>query len=712
MKNIIFVITFIWAMNASNVVAQEPARQGDFKELFTGPLTSSDYPNWHKSMQQWRTEQKNKLNYSDAAYQHKQLKWMDSTFMYAQVMAHDRYLYDPNERKYTVDRFLKDVAKRYGGLDAVLIWPTYPNIGIDERNQFDLVSDMPGGLNGVKKMVNDFKKRGVRVFFPIMIWDKGTRITGITMADNLVNEMKTIGADGLNGDTMFGVTEDFFNASNQINYPLVLQPENSISDLKMIEWNQMSWGYFWPYAYSPGVSVYKWLETKHQVQVTNRWATDKTNDLQYAFFNGIGYNAWENVWGVWNRISERNAEAIRRISHIYKHFPGLWKSAGWEPHTPVLQKGIFASLFPGNDLKVYLIVNRDTADKNGRQLKLPYKQGAIYFDLWNGKQLIPERENDSIFLSFPMEALGFGAVMVSESGNINRGYQPFLTRMSNWAKSPLKSYSSSWNPLTQIMLPINPSKKSKTIPADMVLVTGSGEYEFESNGVMIEGSELPLAVGIQHSWEKHPARSQKHKLSIPSFYIDKYPVTNKQFKLFMDAIHYKPKDSHNFLKDWNNENYPKGWDDKPVTWVSIEDAREYARWAGKRLPHEWEWQYAGQGTTGQLYPWGKTLDSLLIPNRDTSRNRNILISDVDAFPTDSSKFGVRGMVGNVWQWTDEYTDDHTRFAVLKGGSYFKPQTSNWYFPPALELNKYGKYLLMAPSIDRSATIGFRCLMDE
>ncbi|HEY9533910.1 MAG TPA: SUMF1/EgtB/PvdO family nonheme iron enzyme, partial [Mucilaginibacter sp.] len=84
---------------------------------------------------------------------------------------------------------------------------------------------------------------------------------------------------------------------------------------------------------------------------------------------------------------------------------------------------------------------------------------------------------------------------------------------------------------------------------------------------------------------------------------------------------------------------------------------------------------------------------------------------VDAYPAGASPFGVMDMVGNVWQWTDEYTDLHSRAAIVKGSSYFHAQTSGWYFPPALEVNKYGKYLLMAPSIDRAETIGFRCVVD-
>ena len=82
-------------------------------------------------------------------------------------------------------------------------------------------------------------------------------------------------------------------------------------------------------------------------------------------------------------------------------------------------------------------------------------------------------------------------------------------------------------------------------------------------------------------------------------------MTNAEFKQFVDATQYRPKDRGNFLRDWKDGTYPAGWDDKPVTWVSLEDARAYAKWAGKRLPHEWEWQYAAQGTDGRALSLGQ-----------------------------------------------------------------------------------------------------------
>ena len=136
----------------------------------------------------------------------------------------------------------------------------------------------------------------------------------------------------------------------------------------------------------------------------------------------------------------------------------------------------------------------------------------------------------------------------------------------------------------------------------MIRIDG-GDYLFVVQGIEIEGSN-DIGVDVQYPWENSPRRFHEHTLQIKPFYIDKYPVTNAEFKRFMDATNYHPKDDLNFLKDWNGGAFPEGMANKPVTWVSIEDAREYAKWAGKRLPHEWEWQYAAQGNDGRIFPWG------------------------------------------------------------------------------------------------------------
>ena len=158
---------------------------------------------------------------------------------------------------------------------------------------------------------------------------------------------------------------------------------------------------------------------------------------------------------------------------------------------------------------------------------------------------------------------------------------------------------------------------------------------------------------MQYPWEEAPRRYHLHKMHIKPFYIDKYPVTNAEFKKFLDDTSYHPRDDHNFLRDWKNGAYLEGWVKKLVTWVSIEDARAYAAWAGKRLPHEWDWQYAAQGTDGRIYPWGNKWDSAAIRAPDKRREMGTP-SNVDAYPKGVSPFGIMDLVGNLWQSIDEF----------------------------------------------------------
>jgi len=695
----------------ANAVAQAPAKQGNWNELLAGPAKPADFKAWHQQLLNWRQKVKDSLHYKADTYNLSGLKWVQRSYIQTQMMVEDRYFYDPVTRKYTVDRYLNDLKKRYGGLDAVLIWPTYPNIGIDNRNQFDMVADMPGGIAGVRKMVADFKKRGVRVFFPIMIWDNGTRGPGTTIAQLLTNEMAAIGADGLNGDTMYGIPIDFLSAkSNTTNYPLALEPEINMKQLAMLQWNTISWAYYDDYTHIPGVSLYKWIEPMHQPVENDRWAQNKTDDLQYAFFNGIGYCAWENIWGIWNGVPKRYAETIRRIHIIYHQFPSIFHSNGWEPHTPVLQPDVFASKFPETDKTVWTFVNRSHKMISGQQIQLPYQNGKTYYDLWNGTKLSPQRKGNLITLSFPMEAYGYGAVLAVNKSTTITGLDAFLLSIKQIASVPLNSLPAKWEYLPQHLVTISPTKPYKTAPAGMVPIPAAKSFKFDVKGVMIEGDDIPKGVDVQYPWEKTAGRDHHKLMDIKSFYIDKYPVTNIQFKKFMDATHYRPADAHNFLKYWKNSTYPAGCANKPVTYVAIEDARAYAKWAGKRLPHEWEWQYAAQGMDGRLYPSGNKSDSTIIPPADHNRAMRPP-TDVTDYP-EQSVFGVKDLVGNVWQWTDEYADDHTRAAIIRGGSYYYAQTSGWYFPQAHKLNEHGKYLLMSPGRDRAATLGFRCVADK
>jgi gamma-glutamyl hercynylcysteine S-oxide synthase len=689
------------------------------------PCTSLTHQEWLTDLTHWRAERRIRIGYDPARYSLPALQWTQSSFIQPQMMVHDRDFYDPVQGKYMVDHYLDDLDKRYGGIDSVLIWATYPNMGIDDRNQQDMVRSMPGGIDGLRQMVADFHRRGVRVLFPMMMWDQGTRDPGKPWPDAVAELMKQIDADGINGDTQDGVPLAFAQAAEKVDHPLGFEPEVGLAD-EALAWDVLSWGYYSKFPFVPQVDRFRWLETRHMVHVCDRWNRTKTDNLQFAFFNGAGWESWENIWGIWNGITPRDAEATRRVAIIERATAPFLVSPDWEPFYPMHLYGMFASRWPLGDQTVWTIINRNEYEVDGRQMTVPYQAGMRYFDLYHGVELKPAQENGLAVLSFSTEARGIGAILATPS-DPDPKIKTLLDKMKSMSAKPLSSFSAEWQKTPQTLVEIPSTKPAREAPPGMIRIDG-GDYLFIVQGIEIEGSN-DVGVDVQYPWEVSPRRYHENRMQIKPFYIDKYPVTNADFKKFLDATHYHPKDDLNFLKDWRDGAFPEGWANKPVTWVSIEDAREYAKWAGKRLPHEWEWQFAAQGNDGRRFPWGNcdwTIPLILAsplacpapaspadamaPAPDKGRVM-LAASDVDGHPKGASPFGVMDMVGNVWQWTDEYVDEHTRAAILRGGSHYQPQGSVWYFPQAHRNDHHGKLLLMAPSYDRSGAVGFRCVRD-
>ena len=165
-----------------------------------------------------------------------------------------------------------------------------------------------------------------------------------------------------------------------------------------------------------------------------------------------------------------------------------------------------------------------------------------------------------------------------------------------------------------------------------------------------------------------------------------------------------------FLQETNHPK-PTYWEDpafnqpsQPVVGVSWEDAISYARWAGKRLPSEAEWEKAARGVDGRIYPWGNTWGADCC-NSTGAQDGFEGTAPVGSFPSGASPYGAMDMAGNVWEWVaDEPSPDSPlefrNVRIGKGGSWVNSQ----------EGVKVSGRAKGDPKL-ADCIIGFRCAMD-
>ena len=205
-----------------------------------GPATVADQPQWLAALRADRDATVAKTHFEGGVFDNPALKWANTAWVQPQMHPFDNYFYDRVARNYTVARWLGDLDTRYGGIDATLVWPGYPNLGVDDRNQWDMFRALPGGLDAVTGFTSELLKRGVRVLWPYLYWDTGTRREdgNATDEETAVALLRLTGGAGLNGDSLPFVPESFWNASVAADYPLALQAEGGASD-SALRWSTL-----------------------------------------------------------------------------------------------------------------------------------------------------------------------------------------------------------------------------------------------------------------------------------------------------------------------------------------------------------------------------------------------------------------------------------------------------------------------------------------
>lgn len=255
------------------------------------------------------------------------------------------------------------------------------------------------------------------------------------------------------------------------------------------------------------------------------------------------------------------------------------------------------------------------------------------------------------------------------------------------------------------------SSPDKVVLADAGLsTTAENGMVLVPSGEFIMGStEKDGKIGISVGVDELP----QHRLFLKAFHIDKYEVTNRLYKHYVDLTGHKPpidNPEHEGPYSWKDNFPPGGEEDFPVTNVSWYDADDYCRWAGKRLPAEEEWEKAARGTDARQWPWGNNLNDGECNTKYTDRDT---ILPAGKLSKDVSPYGAYDMCGNVAEWTSSWylpykgslikrDDFGEKYRVTRGGSWVMPAIP--YSRSAYRANT------SSPDY-RHRGIGFRCVKD-
>ena len=707
------------------------AAEADFlfepeRDLIPAPQDPALWPTYRAQLVQNRQQNREKLNYKDDYYRNPAYFWSARNYNCCFVMLCDETFYNPKSGRYTLDAYLDNGEREFGGYDSIVLWHAYPRIGVDDRNQFDLYRDMPGGVPGLRDLVAAAQKRGVCVFLDYNPWDMGTRREAgsgapdgsdiATLAGTqknysqgdvraLVAMVKALNADGIFLDTMPWAPPELRPSLDAVRPGLVFEGEVALP-LEHVFDHHGSWAQGRTFLASkvPGVLRNKWFERRHMMHLVDRWNFDHSAELHSAWMNGTGMMVWENVFGTWMGWSPRDQSLLKSMVRIQRLFTKLFSGERWTPLVPTLQPGVYASLWEANGRRLWTLVNQNQEAVKGALLEIEPVTGQHYFDLVAG-QHIRSVTSRKATLAGEIPPRGIGCFLATSTAG-NR-FTEFLKRQAEAHAGASLDIAS---PLTETILATPPKIAAKSsLPKGMVEIPAATlDVTFEIQGRECGFYEGSRAKDKTFNLNRDQTVKFERRVEFPRFAVDVTPVTNDEYLAFVSSSKYAPKHPENFLKHWVDGRPPAGKERHPVVYVDLDDARAYARWAGKRLPTEEEWQYAAQGTDGRKWPWGADFEAGRCNDVQSGGT-----TAVDAFSNGRSPIGCLDLCGNVWQWTEsERSDGRTRFAMIRGGGWFNAKGSQWYVSGGPKpVNYSAKMLLMWPGLERCATVGFRCVAD-
>ena len=702
--------------------------------------------------------------FDETLYQRPDLQWIRKTYAMHLIMAWDRDFYDPTTQKYTYEEFLKKTKPLYGGDEVVGIWPNWPMLGLDQRNQWDMYRALPGGLGRLKQLAElGRKKYATKFFISYNPWDESTR--WVDHHTGMSEMIEAITADGVVLDTEGKSSPERQAAADKVRPGVIMYSEGMAvpKDMEGIVSGRVHNALYYP----PLLNLNKFIRPDFAIfRVAELYLEPIRREYALSMFNGYGTEVNQFRPGHPNWVEEdyrfwgRTLRVLRENSSVFTQKQFL-------PLLATQRDSMYVNEWPGTNKTLFTLFSLQPAGYRGPLFETPVQAAHHVVDLWNHTELKPAEKNGRWQIPVDLESFAQKWLGTNNEGAVGAiAIFPELLQVER--KGDVLSFSASRGQTIRIWSghpAYDHSPKEYQIGAQQISLhrvferpEGKFVIQLLEDGELLDERVIWVETGLARLTSQkatyfpattvpagmlripegtfrmkvkygddfipNPREYPQEELSIPAFLMDKHPVTNAQFGQFLQVSKYHPQDTTNFLRHWRGGKIPQGQEQFPVTYVSYEDAQAYARWAGKRLPTEIEWQYAAQTSDLREWPWSKDAQvkrtqqvitetltvSKLQVDSTLCNTGNGKLYPVGSYPKGANPFGLEDLVGCVWQITnDVYSNGTNQFLILKGGSYYLPASSWWYVEGGpRELSYTQKLMRISPGFERNGTTGFRC----
>lgn len=688
-------------------------------------------------------------NFNQSLYQNPGYAWVKNAWVNLIMNTGDKQYYDAILQQSNYNQSISFFENRMGGVDIFTLSPLPSLNKSGNHTILDLYSNLPGGLAMLKQQIETAHVLGKYYFLEAL--QNLKQESGNDIYKDLSEIQQLTTADGIQIKHHLIPKTDLKDTGIKNKSGFVFYPENisELSELQYVVAGSENHSYTSPIINltkftKPDFSIFKSVSIKDD---------DFENEVALSFFNGHGLELNEST-ELQSDSYFRKLKFVGLTSTLLRQNANVFFRQNYQLLIPTIKDSLWVNKWPSEEKIIFTVYCSKPDGYAGplfmfdeKHMPLPSDPEKYYHlvSIWNHEEALSSKLGNKEYIHTNTKRDERETLNTSAARSIDC-IALFPKLLHTKLHGDTLAFGSDFGDRIRISAG-NPSWKTDYVDFEsghhnISLYRCFGSYtgkiviqlfagnELQDERITYIPHDLPRLISTNIKSHGGPSgnkgmlkitggffkdkndsikdfeNNDSIRIFISGFFIDSLPVTNLQFQHFLKSSGYTPADTARFLKHWKNGIIPENQEDKAVVYISLEDARAFAMWAGKRLPSEKEWLYAqsfikfqkkhNRIATGNINPGVEDTLWLTKPEKHTLTKNN-----------------SNGWHNDIWNYTnDEYDNGRYIFVVLKKGIAETVDESNRREIEYPDNSDYRYQLILCgPSNERSEMIGFRCVKD-